>query len=491
MITFVKNSLIKKIFKSEIDSYTIILYLILTFAFIVRLINLNYNSAFNDEAIYIVIGKMGLFINDWWSYGAQLWMAGLPYIYPPMSALAYEIGGLLGSRLLNVIFGVLIVEEVYRFVNLLNLFDTKTNKTAALLAAAFAAFSGIGIFVSKLATYDMPSFLLFMIGVNSFLKAKNFTNGKYYFLSFLLLFLAFLTKITIAIFFPVLFIFSLLLMKGRSLFHRKMSIIYFYAPFVLATILYLIFYWDNLMTYIATHKDLGKTQDYMDLVRLIWYETYILVLLLIPNVILLMTSKRVKEIIALIVLCLVIPVFHLSLLRISTLDKHLYLSVIFLSVVVGYGISFAYRELNKPVKMIIKLGLPVIAIFYLISAQNILHIRENDWENSTDTQKYLIEKIQPGDKILTEEGGAVILALYDKIFPPKSIVTFDWINYSGLDGDRGYVQAIKDEYFDYVELNGRFEGAFELRRKIKEGMTGNYSLVYTKDNYEIYEKNND
>lgn len=140
--------MVKKIYviltflKREIkeDYYSFLFYLLIISAFLVRIINLNYNSPFNDEAIYIVIGRMGLFANDWWSYGAKLWMAGLPYIYPPMSALAYEVGGLLGSRLLNVIFGVMLIEEVVRFVRLLNLFDEKTNKSAALIAGFLVAF---------------------------------------------------------------------------------------------------------------------------------------------------------------------------------------------------------------------------------------------------------------------------------------------------------------------------------------------------------------
>ncbi|MCL5432698.1 MAG: hypothetical protein M1524_01095 [Patescibacteria group bacterium] len=63
---------------SKGNSHTAFLLLILTFAFVVRIININYNTAFNDEAIYVVIGRMGLFTNDWWSYGAKLWMAGVP-----------------------------------------------------------------------------------------------------------------------------------------------------------------------------------------------------------------------------------------------------------------------------------------------------------------------------------------------------------------------------------------------------------------------------
>lgn len=484
MATILKNILITK----KIDKHSLFFFIILLFSFLIPVISINYNSAFNDEAIYIVIGRMGLFANDWWSYGAKLWMAGVPYIYPPLSAMAYQFGGIIGSRFLNVIFGVLLVEEVYRFTKLINLYDEKTNKLASLIAAFLAAFSGIGIFVSKLATYDMPSFLLLMLGINSFLKAKNFTNGKYYFLSFFCIFMAFLTKIVIAVFFPILFVLSVFILKARDLKHRKAAITYLYLPLILGGLFYLFLYRDNLMTYIITHKDLGKAGNYMDLLSLIWEETKILLLLFIPVAFMILSSKRFKGFISLTLLSLAIPLFHLSLLRFATLDKHLYLTVIFLSVLTGYGISLAILNKNKLLSKVTKSVLPFLIILYLYSSSQVLTRREFEWRNTYVLQNYFKEKIQPGDKVLTEEGGSVILALYDKIFPPTSIVTFDWIDYSGLQNSKGYLQAVSDVYFDYIQLDNIKHDDNPLNREIRKALVSNYSLSYKNDNFEVYEK---
>lgn len=490
MNTVIQKFLRKKLIAwSKTDNHTVFLFLILFFAFLARIININYNSAFNDEAIYIVIGRMGLFVNDWWSYGAKLWMAGVPYIYPPISALAYQFGGLIGSRFLNVIFGILLVEEVYRLTRLLNLYDEKTNKLASLFATFLAAFSGIGIFVSKLAVYDMPSFLLFMIGINSFLKAKYFSNGKYYFIAFFCLFTAFLTKIVIAIFFPILFILSVFIIKDRSSGHKKKAIVYLYIPLIIGSILYFYLYKDNLMTYIVSHKDLGKTESYLEILSLIWQETKVLFILFIPSSFLLVASKKIKMVICLTLLSLTIPVFHLALLRLTTLDKHLYITVIFLSVIVGYGAGFAVLNKSKLLRLFTKVSLPIILAFYILSSYQVVSNHERGWKNTVALQNYLEQKIQPGDKVLTEEGGVVILALYDKIFPPKSIVTFDWINYSGLQTDQGYVKAVSDVYFDYIELNGSFEGKDSLNDQIRKSLADNYYLAYKKDSFEVYQKN--
>src|SRR3989344_247107 len=87
----------------------------------IRLYHLDYNTPFIDEAIYVVIGKLGLFEGDWISYNTQAWMAGFPYLYPSLTALAYTTGGIVTSRLLSVLVGVLIVEEIYRFTYFLGL----------------------------------------------------------------------------------------------------------------------------------------------------------------------------------------------------------------------------------------------------------------------------------------------------------------------------------------------------------------------------------
>lgn len=480
-----------KAFFSKTNRYSLGLYVLLFLGFLVRVANLNYNSAFNDEAIYIVIGRLGLFANDWWSYGAKLWMAGLPYIYPSLAALSYEAGGLVGARLLNVIFGVIFLEEVFRFVKLLNIFDKKTNTIAALIATFLVAFSGIGIFVSKLATYDMPSFLLFFLGMNSFLKARQFSNGKYYFLAFLFLFLAFLTKIVIALFFPILFVIAFFMLKDKSASEKRTAIIYLFAPFFLASLVYGLFYWENLMTYIFTHKDLGKTEGGLyDILALIWRETYQVFLLSIPAGLLITGfAKARKMLLGIIPLALAVPVFHILLTRFATLDKHLYLVVAFLAVIVGYGIGHVLTSKDRIIGLTTLVALPIISAVYILASLNGVASLEHQWKNTYETQDFLRARIEPGDKVLTEDGATIALALYDIIFPPKSIVTFDWINYSGLETDEGYIRAVREGYFDFIELDGEFEGKDKLREDIKKNMENNYHLVHKLGTFEIYERN--
>ena len=65
----------------ELQNKEVILLLALfAMAFFVRLYNLNYNSPFSDEALYVVVGKLGIFQHDWFSYNAKIWMGGLSYV---------------------------------------------------------------------------------------------------------------------------------------------------------------------------------------------------------------------------------------------------------------------------------------------------------------------------------------------------------------------------------------------------------------------------
>jgi 4-amino-4-deoxy-L-arabinose transferase-like glycosyltransferase len=470
--------------------FDILFYTILISAFAIRVANLNYNSAFNDEAIYIVVGRMGLFTNDWWSYGAKLWMAGLPYIYPALSALAYQTGGLIGSRLLNVIFGTILVEEVYQFTNLIKLYDDKTNKIASLISAFIVGFSAIGIFISKLATYDILSFLLLMLGINSFLKAEHFKSGKYYFLAFIGLYFAFLTKIVIAVFFPLLFVLSLWLIWKRPKKHKNMAVLYLYIPFILATMVYLHSYLGNLITYLTTHQDQGKS-GYLTILQIIWDEAKFGLVFLIPAGIMLYRNKRFKQFVVLTALSSVIPLFHLAIKRYLTLDKHMYLSVIFMSVIIGYGISLLIlkRIRTKITKLLINTALIFASLLFVIDSNFELNKHQQGWENTKSLGQFISSKVNNGDKILTEDGASVILSLYENIFPPGNIITFDWIDYSGFTDDRGYSRALKDVYFDYIEIDNEFEGKDKLKNMIRQSLAVNYSLIYKTGVFEVYEKN--
>jgi hypothetical protein len=460
-------------------------YLTLLIIGIFSVYNLNYNTPFNDEAIYIVVGRMGLFAHDWWTYGASLWMAGLPYIYPALTALAYQTGGIIGSRFLNVIFGLLAAEETYRLTRQIRLFDSRTDQVAGIIAAGLVGLSTAGLYVARLATYDMPSFFFLLIAVNSFLKAEHFHHGKYYFLSALFLLIAFYTKIVAAIFYPPLLLLSLVIMRSRPKLHRSLYIKYLLLPLGLGLFLYFLFFTSRLLTFTQTHIDSGTGGTYWDIFRVIWATISPLLIISALTLPILVLAKKTRFTAVFLLLAAVIPVFHLILNRVPTLNKHLYLTVVFLAVPIGYAVSwFSRRYLRHPLVGII---IPVMLLVFALISLPELNRLEHGWLNTKAIEQYLTQRITPDHRILTENGSALVLALYDKVNPPTHMATFDWIDYSGFKGKEGYTRSVQDQYYDFIELDGQHEDN-ELYSLIHYQLTAKYSLVYDQKPFRIYAK---
>jgi hypothetical protein len=114
------------------------------------------NTAFADEAQYITAGEL-----EWahWLHGASMppfftsSFSGSPMIYPPIGAIANNIGGIAGSRILSLVF--MLLATILLYLTAARLFD----RTTATVAAALWAFSEPAIRLA-FATFDPFSVLL-------------------------------------------------------------------------------------------------------------------------------------------------------------------------------------------------------------------------------------------------------------------------------------------------------------------------------------------
>ena len=463
----------------------LLFYAVICLLFLGLVINLNYNTPFNDEAIYIVIGRLGLFAHDWFTYGAGFWMAGFPYIYPALTALAYQTGGIVGSRLLNVIFALLAAEEIYRLTRQLRLFDPAINQLAGIIAVSILGFSAAGIFTARLATYDMPSFFLLLLAINSFLKAANFNHGKYYFISALSLYAAFLTKIIAAVFYPPLLLFSLLIIRTRDTVHRSLYWKYFVFPIGLGLLIYTLFFSQYLLVFTRTHIDQGTGGTSFDIFKIIWETAGPALVLTTLSLPVLFINGKSRPALGLLLLAMIIPVFHFVLNRVPTLDKHLYLTVAFLAVIIGYAISWLLSRTR--IRTLKYLVLPAIMIGYFTVSYPVANRIAHSWPDTAAVTRYLENRIQPEDHLLTESGSAIVLGLYDRLYPPTQVVTFDWIDYSGFTNDEGYVRAVQDQYFDYIQLDSQHDNS-RLRDLIHYHLAARYALVHQIGDFQVYAK---
>jgi hypothetical protein len=175
-----------------------------------------------------------------------------------------------------------------------------------------------------------------------------------------------------------------------------------------------------------------------------------------------------------------------------TMDKQIFVTVVFLAIISGIGLSYIYNLYsNRLVKAVLFsyfcISLSIYSYFSFIKAQPYNSL----WENSTDSEQYMKGRVRSGDKVLTESGSSLILAMYDKNFPTNT-TTFDWFKYYGYEGLPAYRHAVQDGYFDWIEVMDesilKDVPLAKTHKVVVENMDTNYKLVYSNGYGRIYKR---
>ncbi|PYP88513.1 MAG: hypothetical protein DMG65_15035 [Candidatus Angelobacter sp. Gp1-AA117] len=167
-----------------------------------------YSTAYMDESIYVVYGRMFLTHHFesplstplQWSFGWYLW--------PAMAAVADKIGGLFALREMAATLGVITVAATYGFAT--RVFSNIVGLGAAAVMAVLAP----AVLVSRIATRDSGCICFFALGLWAFACAWQTDRKRHWTYAALCFFAAFLCKYLVAIFFPLLVL--LALWKGRK-----------------------------------------------------------------------------------------------------------------------------------------------------------------------------------------------------------------------------------------------------------------------------------
>lgn len=447
--------------------------------------NLYYNSPFNDEAVYVVIGKLGIFSKDWDSLYAVSWTMGHPYLYTPLTAIAYEVGGIAASRLINVTFFLLLLMVIYKITSLL---DDETPILASLIAVIVLGFSSIGYYVSRLATYDMPAFFFFSLSLYYFIKAFKKSQGvKYNFLaSASLFFVAFGFKYVIAIYTPLyLVLWAYLVFQKDGT--QKQMFYYFLVPLAFLLSAFALIYRTPLTTLYFEQVAAEEKETLLAvLVEFIKSTNVILLLYTIVSASILFFRKRdVRIWVAVSAAGFWILLSHLVSLRVHTLDKHAFLSASAMAVAVGIGLPKLFK--NKPVYK-----LTTILLIFACLVYSCVHARTYNsyWINTDRVDNYLSKAVKPDDLVLTELGDSTTLALVDTLHPER-VTTFDYFEYGDESGYEAYGHALDDAYFTYVVLvsGGEYleyyQDANAIHTLVRESLTG-YKELYKDETATVY-----
>jgi hypothetical protein len=184
------------------------------------------NTSFQDEALYIWAGRLEL---AHWLHGAAIpafptYFSGSPVLYPPLSAIAADLGGLAGARLLSLGFMLTATGLLWA--------------AASRLFGPRAAFFSCGLFVTlgvtqrlgAFATFDAMSLCLLALAAWCAVRAaESRTAQGWLTAAAVALALANATKYASAIFDPVvaamLVLVSLRLLTGRRALLRGLTLL--------------------------------------------------------------------------------------------------------------------------------------------------------------------------------------------------------------------------------------------------------------------------
>lgn len=143
---------------------------ILLLSLAVRLHDLTYNVPFIDELLNFEISSIG---------NAEF-IASDSRIWGVLCRLAYDAGGIQGSRALNAVLGTFSVFAIFSFAlhfyRLLGI--TRGEEFSALLAALIFSFSTPTLFTSVLATHDALALLWFITGLSLLVAGLRLQNRQ-------------------------------------------------------------------------------------------------------------------------------------------------------------------------------------------------------------------------------------------------------------------------------------------------------------------------
>ena len=404
-----------------------------------------YNTAFMDESVYVVYGRMFLAHHFeaplatplQWSFGWYLW--------PVMAAVADRIGGLLALRELAAVLGSVTVAAAYGFASRV------FSKTVGVGAAAIMALLAPAVLVSRIATRDSGSICFFALGMWAFAAGWQDNKKKQWALATLFFFASFLCKYVVAIYFPVLVL--LALAKGKK------PLLFFVAPLSAACAFYAALYRGDLLHLLRYGSGYGSLRGdsfnlYVigrwDLVLISWLALFAL------------ASKQWRARAAWMWLgALAVLVFQWQTRADYDFWKHANYALFFLVPAAVAGLLFLVQQMFK-FNYARQLQCGTAAIVALsIGAGYLGKVQSPEqfvfWPNVSPALAFFESRISPNDHILVDD--TVFRYYFNPPLHQAQITDpmyFLYRDSSGRDllGPAAYKAALADHAFSYVVLDG-------------------------------------
>jgi hypothetical protein len=230
-------------------------------AFALRIVLVDQQSAYMDEGTYILTGRILIEKGQMysraldWTYGSYLWSI--------IAGLAQTAGGIRLVRVIAALCGVVmtLATVATAFLVAPPRLSSALRWTGALIAGFVMAIAPTGVGLGRFGTYDAPAAAAFMSGVALLAFARRGDSRIPLLGAAALLFIAFLSKYIVAIYFP--FICLYLLVAPRAVRPGIRNLLWFVLPLSVACAAYFVAFrveMFNLLRYASSYTDLKSDQ---------------------------------------------------------------------------------------------------------------------------------------------------------------------------------------------------------------------------------------
>jgi hypothetical protein len=199
------------------------LWFVMMYGLVAACWNLGHGSVTHDEAISIFMGRETL-SGQACPLCAQT--TGSVMVHPVLSALGDKIAGLDGARAVGTLCGLGLTWTLYHIARIL------FSKKLALLSATFLLFTGTTVYLSTLATYDIIAAFFLSLSFLLILFSEKGRSPLWLFAGAIALFIASITKYTVAIYLLPIMLYALWRHKTST------ALMYFVLPLVISVLAY-------------------------------------------------------------------------------------------------------------------------------------------------------------------------------------------------------------------------------------------------------------
>lgn len=439
-------------------------------------------TGFNDEALYLWAGHLELahILHGTPVPAFQTYFSGAPVIYPPLGALADNLGGLAAARALSLAF--MLGTTVLLYGTTRRLFGRRAGE----IAAGSFGLLGSAQFLGAFATYDPMALFLLALATWLLVTSRGWPSEPLIITAGLVLALADATKYSATLWDPVVIaLAALTATRGGWLRRgvRAVRLALYTSGAILLALLRLgghSYLRGVLFTTLARQSN-GVPPASILRDSALWVG---LILVIALRGLVIADSTRIRLICAMLGCAVVLAPLEQARIHTQTsLDKHVAFGAWFGAIAVGYVLARAV-ETSKYLGWRIPVGtIGLIAIMGVLQASSFY----SSWPNAAGvmTTMQRLVAADPRAPVFAEQGP---VADYYLDLPPRQLTNnaggfwyWDPAQDKEVDGAAAYLEAIRNHYFSVIELDFSFSTRRQVDLEVLAALraAGGYRLIST------------